>query len=158
MMEQAMMISNETRSRLDRATFTITFERSLSASREQVFDAWTKPEQVALWWDPTGAPLTECTIDLRPGGAFRFVNRASAHAPPFEGVYRVVERPTKLVFDALGALGTVLVESRGATTHLVVTIRCSSAEHLEQFVKLGVDAGTNQTLDNLVAYFQKATN
>jgi uncharacterized protein YndB with AHSA1/START domain len=150
-----MMIADETRSKLDRATFTITFERIVSAPREQVFDAWTKPEHVTQWWDPTGTPLRECTIDLRPGGAFRFVNQGNAHAPPFEGAYRVIERPTKLVFDAVGAVGTVLFEQRGGDTHLTVTIRCASAEHLEQLVKVGVDTGTNQTLDNLVAYTQK---
>jgi uncharacterized protein YndB with AHSA1/START domain len=149
-----MLISNETRSKLDRTTFTITFERLLAASREEVFDAWTKPEHVTRWWDPSGTPLAECTIDLRPGGAFRFVNRDSAHSPPFEGAYRVIERPTKLLFDALGAVGTVLFEGRGAKTRMTVTIRCASAEHLEQFVKVGVDAGTNQTLDNLVAYLE----
>jgi uncharacterized protein YndB with AHSA1/START domain len=150
------MTSNETRSTVDRATFTITFERSLAASREQAFDAWTKPEQVTAWWDPTGSPLVECAIDLRPGGAFKFVN--GGHSPPFAGAYRAVERPAKLVFDAMGAVGTVLFESRGQKTHMTVAIRCSSAEHLEQFVKLGVDAGTNKTLDNLVGYLQKASN
>lgn len=150
-----MMISNDTRSKLDRASFTITFERTLAASREQVFDAWTKPDHVSQWWDPTGVPLTECTIDLRPGGAFRFVNRDNAHAPPFAGTYREINRPAKLVFDALGAVGTVLIEARGGKTHLTVTIRCGSAEHFDQFIKVGVDAGTNKTLDNLVAHLDK---
>ena len=86
------------------------------------------------------------------------MNRGNTHAPPFEGAYRVIERPARLVFDALGAVGTVLLQSRGTKTHLTVTIQCASAEHLEQYVKLGVDAGTNQTLDNLVAYVQKASN
>jgi uncharacterized protein YndB with AHSA1/START domain len=121
-----------------------------------VFDAWTKPEHVTHWWDPTGTPLSECTIDLRVGGAFRFVNRGDAHSPPFAGVYRVIDRPEKLVFDALGAVGTVTIETRGQKTHLTVTIRCASAEHFEQFVKLGVHTGTGRTLDNLVAYVAKA--
>ena len=151
-----MQIANETRSKLDRATSTITFERSLSASCEQVFDAWTKPERLSQWWDPTGTPLVECSIDLRPGGAFRLVNEG--HSPPFAGVYRVVDRPAKLIFEALGSIGTVLLENRGGKTHLTVTIKCSSAEHLEQFVKLGVDTNTNRTLDNLVAYVQAAPN
>jgi uncharacterized protein YndB with AHSA1/START domain len=150
-----MMMSNETRPKLDRDTFTITFERSIRASREQVFDVWTKPEHVTHWWDPSGAPLAECTIDLEPGGAFRFVNRGDAHSPPFAGTYRVIERPSKLVFDAMGAVGTVILESRGRETHLTVTIRCASAEHFEQFVKLGVDTGTSKTLDNLVAHVEK---
>ncbi len=151
-----MQISNETRPKLDPETFTITFERSLTALREQVFDAWTQPEHITQWWDPTGTPLRECTIDLRAGGAFRFVN--DGHSPPFEGVYRVVDRPAKLVFEAMGAVGTVLVERRGTNTHLTVTIRCASAEHLAQLVKVGVDVGTAKTLDNLAGHLQKAPN
>lgn len=146
--------TSSTRSKVDRETFTLTFQRSVPAPRERVFDAWTKPEEVTAWWDPTGTPLTACTIDLRPGGAFRFVNEG--HGPPFEGVYRVVERPSKLVFDAMGAHGTVLIERRDAETLVTVTIRCASAEHFAMFLQLGVDQGTNQTLDNLVAHVGKS--
>ncbi len=140
---------------IDRETHTITFERKLRASREDVFDAWTRPEEIAEWWDPTGARLAKCEIDLRVGGAFLFEN-TGAHGPAFAGVYRVVERPGKLVFDALGSVGTVALTSEGETTHMRVEIRCASAEHLEQFVKLGVHTGTERTLDNLVARMQRA--
>ena len=153
MMEAMMQTANQTRPQVDAATFTITFERTLAALREQVFDSWTKPEHISQWWDPTGTPLLECTIDLRVGGAFRFLN--AGHSPPFEGVYRVIDRPTKLVFDAMGAVGTVLIETQGPKTHLTVTIRCASAEHLEQLVKVGVDVDTGKTLDNLVGHLQK---
>ena len=37
-------------------------------------------------------------------------------------------------------------------THMVVEIQCRSAEHLDQFLEMGVQTGTSQTLDNLVAY------
>jgi uncharacterized protein YndB with AHSA1/START domain len=97
-------------------------------------------------------PLSECIVDLRPGGAFKFTNRDSAHSPPFAGVYKVIERPSELVFEALGSVGTVRLETRDAGTHMTVSIRCGSGEHLEQFVKLGVDVGTARTLDNLVDY------
>lgn len=144
-----MMTKTETR--IDRSTFTITFQRAFAAPREDVFDAWTDPDQIKRWWDPTGAPLAGCTVDLRPGGAFCFT-MASDHAPPFSGVYRVVERPAQLVFDAMGATGTVTLERDAGSTRMIVRIRCASAEHLAQFVKLGVDAGTDRTLDNLVAH------
>lgn len=137
---------------IDRATFTITFHRTFRVPREDVFDAWTQPEQLAEWWDPGGARLAECAVDLRPGGAFKLVNRDSAHGPPFTGVYRVIERASLLVFDAMGALGTVRLDNAGGLTQMTVTIRCASAEHLEQFVKLGADVGTERTLDNLVAH------
>jgi uncharacterized protein YndB with AHSA1/START domain len=70
---------------IDQQTLTIAFERQFRASREEVFDAWTRPERVADWWDPTGAHLVACEIDLRPGGAFRFANQG--HSPPFAGTY-----------------------------------------------------------------------
>jgi uncharacterized protein YndB with AHSA1/START domain len=144
------MIS-KTKTTVDRTTFTITFQRAFAAPRDDVFDAWTDPEQIKRWWDPTGTPLAECTVDLRPGGAFCFTAK-SGHAPPFAGVYRLIERPAQLVFDAMGAVGTVQLESEADATRMTVSIRCASPDHLEQFLKLGVDVGTEQTLDNLVAH------
>jgi len=35
---------------------------------------------------------------------------------------------------------------------MTVEIECESAGQLEQYLKMGVDTGTAQTLDNLVAY------
>ncbi|MDB4973529.1 MAG: Activator of Hsp90 ATPase 1 family protein [Myxococcaceae bacterium] len=133
---------------IDRKTFKLTFQRSLQATCAEVFDAWTRPEQVAEWWDPTGARLVECAIDLRPGGAFRFANEG--HSMPFAGTYKVIERPAKLVFEAQGSLGTVSLEAAGNETRMHVTIQCASAEQLEQLVKLGVQTNTDKTLDNLV--------
>lgn len=147
-----MTSSERTRTTIDRNNFTITFERTFAASREQVFDAWTKPEHIKYWWDPSGAPLSECAVDLRPGGAFTFTNQNSAHGPPFTGVYRVIDRPSEIVFDALGSIGTVRLENEHSKTRMTVSIRCTSAQHLEQFLKLGVHEGTARTLDNLVDF------
>jgi uncharacterized protein YndB with AHSA1/START domain len=138
---------------VDQESLTITFERRLRATREEVFDAWTRPDEIAEWWDPTGTPLVNCEIDLRVGGAFRFEN--SGHSQPFSGIYRVIERPAKLVFDALGSVGTVALTADGETTRMKVEIRCSSADHLAQFLKLGIKTGTERTLDNLVARFDE---
>ncbi len=140
---------------IDRETNTITFQRRLAAPREDVFDAWTRPDEISRWWDPSGAKLTRCEIDLRPGGTFTFVNAGNAHSPPFTGTYRVIDAPAQLVFDAMGAVGTVTLASEKSGTHMTVTIRCASAEHLEMFLKLGVHEGTDRTFDNLVAYMAK---
>jgi hypothetical protein len=35
---------------------------------------------------------------------------------------------------------------------MTVEIECRSAEHLDQYLQTGVDVGTSQTLDNLVAH------
>src|SRR5207245_5700932 len=72
------MLSTDTTSAgfsIDEATHTIRFVRELDAPAARVFAAWTEPHEVARWWDPTGEKLDACEIDLRPGGAFRFVTR-----------------------------------------------------------------------------------
>lgn len=137
--------------RIDPEQRTLVFQRTIDASPHEVFDAWTRPDEIAEWWDPTGTRLVECTIDLRVGGAFRFVN--AGHGPPFAGVYTAIERPTKLAFDAMGAKGSVSIEPAGARVRLEVRIVCASDEHFATFVRLGVADGTSKTLDNLAARF-----
>ena len=139
---------------IDRDANTIRLKRVFDAERIEIFEAWTKPEQVTRWWDAAGEPLTTCEIDLRPGGAFKFV--AKGHPDmPFAGVYREIMSPDRLVFEAMGATGRVILRSVADKTHLMLEIECSSAEHLEQYLKMGVDVGTSQTLDNLVAYMRR---
>jgi hypothetical protein len=52
----------------------------------------------------------------------------------------------------MGAIGRVILEEIGGKTHLTVRIECGSAAQLEEYLRMGVDAGTARTLDNLVAY------
>jgi uncharacterized protein YndB with AHSA1/START domain len=137
---------------VDRDTHTITLTRVFEAPCEQIFEAWTKPEHVSFWWDPGGEPLAECEIDLRPGGTFRFVSRHPAGMHSFTGVYFEIAPPRHLVFRAMGAIGRVTLDETGGKTLLTVKIECDSAEQFEQYLKMGVDAGTARTLDNLVAY------
>ena len=136
---------------VDATTNSIRLERRLAASPRKVFEAWTTPENVACWWDPSGEKLALCEIDLRPGGAFKFVPRAHPDMP-FAGVYREIEPPRRLLFEAMGAIGRVLIDGDGNATRLRVEIQCASPEHLQQFLQVGVGEGTSRTLDNLVAY------
>jgi uncharacterized protein YndB with AHSA1/START domain len=138
---------------IDRASNTIRLTREFSAPRAEIFEAWTKPEHVTCWWDATGQPLTGCEIDLRPGGAFKFVTRSRPDMP-FTGVYQEIAPPDRLIFEALGSTGRVLLREADGRTHMTVEIECRSEEQLDQFLKMGVNAGTGQTLDSLVAYMR----
>lgn len=140
---------------LDEKATTIRFERDLAASPARVFAAWTRPEQVALWWDATGKPLLRCNIDLRVGGGFAFVVQDHPDMP-FAGSYREIVPGERLVFDALGAIGRVELGETPTGTHMKVEIACTSAEQMEQFVRVGVHVGTSTTLDNLVRHMREA--
>jgi uncharacterized protein YndB with AHSA1/START domain len=139
---------------IDPEAHTIRLTRVFDAQRTQIFEAWTKPEEVRGWWDAAGEPLTICEIDLRPGGAFRFVTKGHPEMP-FAGIYREITPPDRLVFEANGARGLVVLRDVAGKTHMTVEIQCHSTEQLEQYLRMGVDVGTSQTLDNLLAYVRR---
>ena len=138
----------------------IVITRTFAASRRAVFDAWTKPERVAQWWDPSRRPLAVCEIDLRPNGAFRFVHQGppgSAHE--FAGVYREIARPQRLVFTTRSpsgaeSVGTIVFTEQGGRTSLTMTIACQSKSDRDALLEMRVDVGTIRTLDNLEEYLE----
>jgi uncharacterized protein YndB with AHSA1/START domain len=101
---------------IDRASNTIRLTRDFDSPRAEIFEAWTKPEHVTRWWDAAGDPLAVCEIDLRPGGSFRFVTRGRPDLP-FAGVYREIAPPDRLIFEALGSTGRVLIREADGRTH-----------------------------------------
>ena len=147
-----------TKVEIDWLANAILLTRVYSAPPKQVFDAWTQPEHLRCWWDPTGRPLAICEIDLRPGGAFRFVNQANSGSHEFAGVYREIVRPKSLIFEAMGAIGHVILDEIEGKTQLTVKIKCGSASKLEQYLQRGIDAGTAKTLDNLAVHLTNESN
>jgi len=135
----------------------IVVTRLFNAPRGLVFEAWTKAEHVAHWWDPSGVPLAVCEIDLRPGGAFRWVNRApdGGEGYSFAGIYREIVPPEKLVFTAPDSPergATLIFAEDGKKTKLTITMECGTEQERDAMLQMRVDAGTAQTLENLAAY------
>jgi uncharacterized protein YndB with AHSA1/START domain len=50
-------------------------ERVVHVSPERAWAAWTEPDHVRQWYAPAPGVISECEIDLRPGGVFRFSPR-----------------------------------------------------------------------------------
>jgi uncharacterized protein YndB with AHSA1/START domain len=137
----------------------IVITRFFDARRARVFAAWTQAEHVAHWWDPRGAPLAICEIDLRPNGAFRWVHRAAhgeGHA--FAGVYLEIAAPERLVFavDMFASrpapIATLVFAEEGSRTKLTIVMACETKEDRDALLQMRVDSGTAQTLENLAAY------
>lgn len=81
-------------------TDAIVEEITIKAPAARIFDALTHPQQVMAWWVKEGKyGVTECEMDLRPGG--KWVMRGNAHDGHrfhVNGEYREVERPRLLVY------------------------------------------------------------
>src|SRR5829696_3261798 len=99
--------------------------RVFDAPRRLVWEAWTTPAHLQQWMlgPEDGWTMPVCEIDLRPGGAQRFVwRKADGAEMEIRGVYREVTPPERLVFteswggDWPEALNTlVLTEEEGRT-------------------------------------------
>jgi uncharacterized protein YndB with AHSA1/START domain len=141
----------------------IEIMRTFEAPASKVFDAWTKPEQISIWWDPRSLPLGECDIDLRVGGSFRFVpSGAEGMGYPFAGRYLEITRPTRLVFATPApspgseTVGTLVFEEHGARTTLTITMLSATREDRDALLRARVDSGTVQTLENLDSYLKRS--
>ncbi|HJW50066.1 MAG TPA: SRPBCC domain-containing protein [Candidatus Limnocylindria bacterium] len=109
-----------------RGTRETVITRDFDAARGQVFDALTDPDVLEHWYGPRGWSLAVCEVDLKVGGAFRFVvRRANGTEIGMRGVYREIAPPERFVHtltfeleDFPGELlvTTDLVEDRGRTT------------------------------------------
>lgn len=53
----------------------LVLERNIDVPVDLVWKAWTTPEHLKHWFVPKPWMVTECEIDLRPGGMFRSVMR-----------------------------------------------------------------------------------
>ena len=78
----------------------LRLSRSFAAPRERVFRAFTVPAQLVKWWGPKGYTVPACTMDLRPGGAWRTVMRSPEGTDHIvSGVYQELTPPARLVFS-----------------------------------------------------------
>ena len=109
----------------------LVITRVFDAPPHLVFKAWTEPERLVRWWGPQGFTTPSCTMDVRPGGAFRFCMRSPEGIDHWlQGVYREIVEPERLVCtwaweDAKGKPGhetllTVTFAEHGAKTKLTL--------------------------------------
>lgn len=80
---------------------SLTIKRAFRASAEKVFEAWTRPEALKLWFGPSDdLTILLAEVDLRVGGRYRIVAQAQANGEQHRvgGIYREVTPFKRLVF------------------------------------------------------------
>jgi uncharacterized protein YndB with AHSA1/START domain len=146
----------------------IRMTRLFNAPMRLVFEAMTKPEHVKRWWGRLGEgySVPVCEIDLRPGGAWRFVNRHPKGEAAFHGEYREITPPSRLVFteifeqfpDTVSVVTTELSEE-GDATRFAATVRYPSLEVRDAVLVSGMAKGAGisyDRLEDLVAELQRS--
>ena len=138
----------------------IQVTRDFDAPRRLVFDAFTKPELVRRWLlGPPGWTMPVCEIDLRVGGAYRYVWRSDKDGVQMGmgGIFREVIPIERLVatekFDDAWYPGDALdttefVETRGITRTTII-ILYQSQEARDTARRSGMEHGMAAGYDRL---------
>jgi uncharacterized protein YndB with AHSA1/START domain len=135
----------------------ILITREFNAPRHLVWKAWTTPELVKRWWHANRGEVTVAEIDLRVGGAWRYVSLTPDGVEvAFHGEYLEIVPDERLVStevyegypDAQAIDTLTLTEANGRTT-LTVLVQHSSKEHRDAHIESGMEPGMQDALDLL---------
>ncbi len=137
----------------------IVVTRVFNAPRKLVFDAFTKPELLKRWLlGPDGWTLDVCEVDLRVGGAYRYVwRRPNGAEMGMGGIHREIVIPERVVATQLfdedwtggEAIGTLVLIERDGKTTLTNTLLYSSKEARDAVLKTPMDKGMAAGYDRL---------
>lgn len=139
-------------------------ERVFDASRSAVWRAFTEPDLLAQWWG-RGNPVDVERMDVQRGGHWRYVEHAPEGAEGFEGRYREVTPPERIVetFEWDGLPGQVsletisLVQLDSGHTRVVTDTLFMTAEERDGMLVSGMEDGLAESyaaLDSLLASLQ----
>jgi uncharacterized protein YndB with AHSA1/START domain len=138
---------------------TLTKDRDLIMTRlidappERVFEAWTRPELLKLWFAPLPWTTPIVETDVRPGGSSLIVMRSEDGSDfPYQGVYLEVVKNERLVFTnayttawepAAKPFTTVILtfEPHAGMTKYTALVRHWSVADREAHEKMGFHKG-----------------
>lgn len=145
----------------------LALRREVDVPPEKVWAAWTTPESVKQWFAPKPWTITECHIDLRPGGAFTSTMRSpEGDEFPNSGCYIEIVPNRKLVFtDCLQPgyrpaanpffTAVILLEptANGGTSYTAIAIH-GDEDRRKQHEEMGFHEGWGAVLDQMIEHIK----
>ncbi|HEY0622679.1 SRPBCC family protein [Sphingomonas sp.] len=149
----------------------LVLEREIDVPVELVWEAWTDPESIKHWFVPKPWEITECEIDLRPGGVFRSVMRSpDGQEFPNLGCYLDIVPLRRLIFtDALlpgfrpapkpfFTAGLYLEPTaNGGTRYTAIAVH-GNEETRQTHEQMGFHEGWGTVVDQMVAHIKASLN
>jgi uncharacterized protein YndB with AHSA1/START domain len=140
----------------------ILITREFDAPKHLVFRAWTTPELVKRWWSANRGEVTVAEIDLRVGGAWRYVMVADGGVEvAFHGEYREIVPNERIVSTEVyegmpqpdgaeqGTVNTATFTEEDGRTTLTILVEAPSKEIRDAIIDSGMEAGMQDALDLL---------
>jgi uncharacterized protein YndB with AHSA1/START domain len=135
----------------------ILITREFDAPKHLVYKAWTTPALVKQWWSGKRGAMAIAEIDLRVGGAWRYVmNAEGGFEVAFHGEYREIVPNERIVmtdvFEGMPgpeALVTVTFTENEGRTLLSLLMELPSKEARDTVLDSGMEAGIQESWGRL---------
>jgi uncharacterized protein YndB with AHSA1/START domain len=140
----------------------ILITREFDAPKHLVYEAFTTPELVKRWWSARRGVVTVAEIDLRVGGAWRYVMVSDGFEVGFHGEYREIVPNERIVStEVYEGLPDGVSEEEGATlntatftetdgrTTLEILVRAANKVSRDAIIDSGMEAGMQDAMDLL---------
>src|SRR5436190_12329361 len=146
---------------VDKETKTVSITKEFEASRDLVWDAYTKPELLDQWWAPK--PLTSRTkeMDFKVGGKrfYAMVTPEGQERWVLQQYKSITPKSNFTLFNAFadenenlelpGSDWDLSFSEQDGTTKVSISIYNESLERLERMIEFGFREGTAAQLNNL---------
>ena len=137
----------------------ILMVREFDAPKSLVYKAYTTPELVSRWWPGRRGEMQSCEIDLRVGGKWRYVMRASeGFEVAFHGEFSEIVENERLVntevFEgappgSAPALSIATFEQSEGRTTLSMLMQVENREVRDMIIATGMEGGVQEGMDIL---------
>ena len=141
----------------------ILITREFDAPRHLVYKAYTTPELVRRWWSGERGEVTSAEIDLRVGGAWRYVMVAHGDFEvAFHGEFREIVPDERIVTTEVYEMPdapplapadeplniVTFTEVDGRTT-LEILVQTTTKELRDLIIDSGMEGGMQESMDRL---------
>lgn len=154
---------------VDKATRTVFVNREFAAGLDLVWDAFTKPELLDLWWAPKPFISRTKSMDFKVGGR-RFYAMVSPTGEERWSVqkYTTINPKTNFRFistfadkdenpELPGSDWDLNFSEQNGTTMVSITIKNDSLARMEKMIEMGFTEGFTMILNNLENLLESLT-
>lgn len=147
----------------DSNALALTFVTEFDAGIDRVWQLWEDPRQLERWWGPPTWPATFEELDFTVGGNARyFMTGPEGEKAGGWWEFTSIDAPNRIEFtdgflteagerdDSIDPTHAVVtLEDRNGVTRMTIRSTFSTAEHLDQMVKMGMVEGMTQALEQI---------
>lgn len=157
---------------VDKKKNTVNVEREFAANLELVWEAWTNPEILDLWWAPKPYKTRTKSMDFREGGMWLYEMFNTEGKNPQECHWcknDYIRIRHQKMFSGLDAFcdengianqemprtqWTNKFNKNGEKTHVTITTKYDSLADLEKIIEMGFKEGFTMAMENLDQYIE----